>query len=511
MDMQIDLDNNMDRNAVRDVMHNAISKKLRAAPGQWKKLQNLLMQLRKVCDHPYLMPEIEPDDISSTVIPVSSKFVFLDKLLDEVLPKNERVLIFSQFRDAVHLLEDLCKVKKAKAATLHGSVNRVRRALDIRLFQEDDSCYEVFLATTKTGGQGITLTKATHVVLLDSSWNPQDDLQAIARAHRIGQTKTVKVYRLICKESVEDQMLERLQKKLYLSYKLNSGAPETSAKKEYKRPEEQDLITILFFGLGAVRQPSSQERDPKQEYEAFVNSSLDEILAQSEGMEDMRTNLIKQEIGEQVDEGFEERIKDEERRLLQGVTQVQSRLFEGKVHERSKNQEHASLEELAEEIDAYAPAEKKQRVKRENEDYCIGCRGEYGGEAVCCSHCPRTFHPQCVGLPKSLLKSRKPATCPQHKCHECDKDTQMAGGMLFRCRTCPYASCENCLPPRTEWDVVGDSIPEFRVLGASENGSAFFIICSECREVLRSQPKYLHGWEAEWARAEKQLRKLGLE
>lgn len=126
-------------------------------------------------------------------------------------------------------------------ARLDGSTSRPRRSLDIKLFQQEKSPYQIFLISTRAGGLGINLTAASTVgelsrflhlrnrgltkkwkkkVLFDQDWNPQVDIQAIARSHRIGQTKIVKVFRLVCQDSVEEQMLTRLRKKLYLSAKV---------------------------------------------------------------------------------------------------------------------------------------------------------------------------------------------------------------------------------------------------------------------------------------------------
>jgi SWI/SNF-related matrix-associated actin-dependent regulator of chromatin subfamily A member 5 len=116
------------------------------------------------------------------------------------------------------ILEDFMQLRGFKYARLDGSTSRPRRALDIKLFQQKNSPYQIFLISTRAGGLGINLTAATNVVLVDQDWNPQVDIQAISRAHRIGQTKIVQVYRIVCQDSVEEQALTRLRKKLYLSY-----------------------------------------------------------------------------------------------------------------------------------------------------------------------------------------------------------------------------------------------------------------------------------------------------
>lgn len=195
------------------------------------------MQLRKCCNHPYLLPnaEVEPFEVAEHIVAASSKLVLLDKLLSEIVPKGEKVLIFSGFTRMLDILEDFmqlrghkCEWRQASSmsclfitstsdARLDGSTSRPRRALDIKLFQQKNSPYQCYLISARAGGLGINLTAATTVVLFDQDWNPQVDIQAISRAHRIGQTKTVQVYRLVCQDSVEEQALTRLRKKLYLS------------------------------------------------------------------------------------------------------------------------------------------------------------------------------------------------------------------------------------------------------------------------------------------------------
>lgn len=185
------------------------------------------------CDHPYLLPNSEPDGdltIDEHLVAASAKLVALDKLLADVIPKGERVLVFSGYTRMLDILEDFCALRSYKYARLDGSTSRPRRALDIRLFQQADSPYELYLISTRAGGLGINLTAATTVVLFDQDWNPQVDIQAIARAHRIGQTKTVKVYRLVTQGSVEEQAMTRLRKKLYLSCVLSGCYAEGTAR-----------------------------------------------------------------------------------------------------------------------------------------------------------------------------------------------------------------------------------------------------------------------------------------
>ncbi|KAL2003403.1 hypothetical protein VTN02DRAFT_3913 [Thermoascus thermophilus] len=193
----------------------------------YRKLNNLLMQLRKCCVHPYLLetPDPEAHDNESHVIEASGKFVVLLKLIqDLVVGQNKKVLIFSGFDYALSCCEDLLDIASEDGSTfrhvrIDGTTPSARRNLNIYLFNTNPA-YKVFLIATRAGGEGINLTSATEVVFLDQDWNPQMTLQAEARAHRIGQTKPVTVYKICSQGTVEEQMLGRLAKKLYLAAKV---------------------------------------------------------------------------------------------------------------------------------------------------------------------------------------------------------------------------------------------------------------------------------------------------
>ena len=103
------------------------------------------------------------------------------------------------------LLEEYCEYHNLKYEVLHGSVNYEERQNRIDRFNKDPSV-TVFLISTKAGGTGINLTAATNIIIYDSDWNPQNDIQAIARAHRIGQKKNVTVYRLITSNTYESTL-----------------------------------------------------------------------------------------------------------------------------------------------------------------------------------------------------------------------------------------------------------------------------------------------------------------
>ncbi|TCD65790.1 hypothetical protein EIP91_002183 [Steccherinum ochraceum] len=314
--------------------------------GMYKRLQNLLMQLRMVCDHPYLLADAEPSPfyLGDHIINSSAKLTLVDKLLADLLPKGERVLIFSQWTGMLDLLEDFMNWRNIPYARLDGSTTRPRRTLDIKLFQSENSPYQVFLISTKAGGLGINLTKASHVIMFDSDWNPQNDLQAIARAHRIGQTKTVKVYRLICQGSVEDQMLDRLRRKLFLSVKIMGTSNTSESSPDPSQDPEggiSELMDILRRGSSSLMSGGGGGMTLGE----FLKADIRSILQVSRERDDVRVKKMKRELdtSDSVDalktEDSETAMKkweEEEQALLAGVAQVQSRLFEGKLVQRVK-------------------------------------------------------------------------------------------------------------------------------------------------------------------------------
>ncbi|KAF9241300.1 P-loop containing nucleoside triphosphate hydrolase protein [Melanogaster broomeanus] len=479
------------RRAVREQIAKQLRTTASGESNRWRKLMNLLMQLRKVCDHPYLLKDAAPFpyDISEHIVASSSKLIAIDKILSDILPKGERVLIFS-----VHMLEDFMALRAIPYARLDGGTTRPRRTLDIKLFQQEKSPYQVFLISTKAGGLGINLTRASTVIMCDSDWNPQNDLQAIARAHRIGQTKIVKVYRLICRGSVEDQMLDRIRRKLFLSLKVMSTTSASSSSdgtqsEDNPQLKSTELMDILRKGSSAI-----SRTDTGMDFGRFLNAPIEEILEEDARMKkDLKTDgsggvdevNMKAEEAEKLLQDAEE----EERQLLSGVAQVHSRLFEGKVVARAQNnqeiadewrelQKRARTNRLVVVDGIHVVADhmgygevapkKRSRAKYESEDWCIYCRD--GGEVVVCGQCPRA----------AQLKKLPSIPCSQHNCVECNRNTAQAGGCCSgECQTCTQAFCEDCLPDG-DIDAIGDVLPEFALLGFGAQTTAYYIRCHDC-------------------------------
>ena len=183
------------------------------------RLMNIVMQLRKVSNHPYLFDGAEPGPPYSTgshIIENSGKMRVLDKLLENLKKAGSRVLLFSQMSRMLDILEDYCFFKGYTYCRLDGQTPTEERIQAIEDYNVPKSKKFIFLLTTRAGGLGINLTSADVVILYDSDWNPQVDLQAQDRAHRIGQQKQVKVFRLLTENTVEEKVIERAMQKLRL-------------------------------------------------------------------------------------------------------------------------------------------------------------------------------------------------------------------------------------------------------------------------------------------------------
>ncbi|EEY18333.1 chromodomain helicase hrp3 [Verticillium alfalfae VaMs.102] len=197
------------------------------ATGQKNSLLNIMMELKKVSNHPYMFGGAEDrvlagstrrEDQVKGLIASSGKMMLLDQLLTKLKKDGHRVLIFSQMVKMLDILGDYLALRGYKFQRLDGTIAAGPRRMAINHFNAEGSDDFCFLLSTRAGGLGINLMTADTVVIFDSDWNPQADLQAMGRAHRIGQKKPVSIYRLVSKETVEEEVLERARNKLLLEY-----------------------------------------------------------------------------------------------------------------------------------------------------------------------------------------------------------------------------------------------------------------------------------------------------
>lgn len=188
----------------------------------------------------------------------------LDKLLRKFKEEGSRVLIFSQMSRLLDILEDYCFFRNYEYCRIDGSTAHEDRIEAIDEYNAPDSKKFVFLLTTRAGGLGINLTTADVVVLYDSDWNPQADLQAMDRAHRIGQKKQVKVFRLVTDNSVEEKILERATQKLRLDQLVIQQSRNGVANKEAKKGDSKDaLLSMIQHGAADVFSSNSGDSSTK--------------------------------------------------------------------------------------------------------------------------------------------------------------------------------------------------------------------------------------------------------
>lgn len=237
------------------------------------RLLNIVMQLRKCCNHPYLFDGAEPGPPYTTdehLIYNAGKMIILDKMLKKFKANGSRVLIFSQMSRLLDILEDYCFFREYKYSRIDGSTSHEDRIEAIDQYNAPDSDKFLFLLTTRAGGLGINLTSADIVILYDSDWNPQADLQAMDRAHRIGQKKQVQVFRFISENAIEEKVLERAAQKLRLDQLVIQQGRQTNASNNVGNSKD-DLLGMIQHGAKKVFESNSKS--------SMLDDDIDAILA----------------------------------------------------------------------------------------------------------------------------------------------------------------------------------------------------------------------------------------
>eukprot|EP01122_Echinamoeba_exundans_P011906 TRINITY_DN4881_c0_g1_i1.p1 TRINITY_DN4881_c0_g1~~TRINITY_DN4881_c0_g1_i1.p1 ORF type:complete len:1587 (+),score=273.57 TRINITY_DN4881_c0_g1_i1:309-5069(+) len=268
-------------------------------------LSNIMIELKKVCNHPYLFSNAEEShgkamypDLSppEALIANSGKMILLDQLLRRLHSTGHRVLIFSQMVRMLDLIGDFVRFRGYAFQRLDGSSTRIQRQRAMESFNAPNSRDFCFLLSTRAGGLGINLSTADTVIIFDSDWNPQNDLQAEARAHRIGQKNVVSIYRLVSRNTVEENILARAKKKLALDQLVIQRLNATSEQSDAKEPkpvllsgasmgsqwQKSELADVIRFGAQEI---FKSENDKVAELE-LRTMDMDAILNTSEDAAD---------------------------------------------------------------------------------------------------------------------------------------------------------------------------------------------------------------------------------
>lgn len=255
--------------------------------GDRVRLLNILMQLRKCCNHPYLFDGVEDrslDPFGDHLVTNCGKLALLDRLLPRLKQNGHRVLLFSQMTRVLDILEDFCTMRHHSFCRIDGSTSGELRDQQIADFNKEGSEIFMFLLSTRAGGLGINLATADTVVLYDSDWNGQCDLQAMDRAHRIGQRKPVNVYRLITENSVEERILRRAMSKLRLDTLVIQQGRLSVQKKNL---DKDDLLDMIRYGADKFFKSNTNN---------YADEDIDVILARGEE----KTKEMNEEIEEKI-------------------------------------------------------------------------------------------------------------------------------------------------------------------------------------------------------------------
>lgn len=238
-------------------------------------LSNMIMQLRKLCNHPFVFDEVEnqmnPANVSNDLLwRTAGKFELLDRILPKYQATGHRVLMFFQMTAIMDIMEDYLRYRGIQYLRLDGTTKSEDRSDLLRDFNRPDSPYFIFLLSTRAGGLGLNLQTADTVIIYDSDWNPHQDLQAQDRAHRIGQKNEVRILRLISSTSVEEKILERAR------FKLDMDGKVIQAGRFDNKSSETDRDAMLRTLLEAAELADSGEQEEMDDEE------LNMLMARSE-------------------------------------------------------------------------------------------------------------------------------------------------------------------------------------------------------------------------------------
>ncbi|KAE8618282.1 hypothetical protein XENTR_v10009342 [Xenopus tropicalis] len=313
---------------------------------------NIVMELKKCCNHCFLIKPEETEkesrlDSLQSLIRSSGKLVLLDKLLTRLRERGNRVLIFSQMVRMLDILAEYLAIKHYPFQRLDGSIKGELRKQALDHFNAEGSEDFCFLLSTRAGGLGINLASADTVVIFDSDWNPQNDLQAQARAHRIGQKKQVNIYRLVTRGTVEEDIIERAKKKMVLDHLVIQRMDTTgrtvldnnSGSSNCNPFNKDELAAILKFGAADLfKETEGEELEPQE-------MDIDEILRLAETRENEPSSSATDELLSQFKVANFATMEEEPEMVLKREQEWDDIIPEG---QRKKVEEEARQKELQE-------------------------------------------------------------------------------------------------------------------------------------------------------------------
>merc|ERR1712012_529411 len=262
---------------------------LNSKGGAQVSLLNIMMELKKCANHPYLLPgpaeeaPLAPNGLFeiNAMTKASGKLTLLNKMLKKLKEQGHRVLIFSQMTKMLDLLEDFLEGIGMKYERIDGGITGTLRQDAIDRFNQPDAEQMCFLLSTRAGGLGINLATADTVVIYDSDWNPHNDIQALSRAHRIGQKNKVMIYRFVTRNTVEERVTQVAKKKMMLTHLVVQPGMSGQGKANLSKKEIDD---ILKFGTEELFKGDGDENEDGESADDIVydDKAINELLDRSQ-------------------------------------------------------------------------------------------------------------------------------------------------------------------------------------------------------------------------------------
>lgn len=464
------------------------------------------------------------------------KLMMLDRLLVRLKSQGSRVLLFSQFTETLDVLEEYMAYrfgpKDSVYYRLDGSTERIHRELNVRSFNDPKNAQTAFiyLISTLAGGVGINLATADSVVLYDSSPNPQVDLQAQDRAHRIGQTKQVIVYRLITAQTFEERIMQTAARKMLLDKMVIANNEEMEdfddstfsidemcklvfygkehrfkTQDQQKTDEELDLeLSNLIEAAKQGKVVNEEELPPSPGLPGGLNNPLPPGLSQSKPENLASVNIsptlcmaCNQDAGSSSLTSM--LVLSSKNRFLAYLTLPRDLYLthiqicvkcnaEAIKREKESQIIPENTSRVRKQVKRYdAPtwqqdssSKKKPLMPRSSEDRCFVCRGSstQASPFMCCSRCPKSYHTGCH--PATRQNGSGIILCQWHSCLKCESKTSDTGSQL-RCISCPSTYCFDCYPNLDVKQIQPDREARRWLLhGYIHSKSVIYIQCDNC-------------------------------
>lgn len=346
---------------------------------------NTIMQLRKICNHPYMFQHIEEsfsEHLGFTggivqgldLYRASGKFELLDRILPKLRATNHKVLLFCQMTSLMTIMEDYFAYRGFKYLRLDGTTKAEDRGMLLKTFNEPGSEYFIFLLSTRAGGLGLNLQSADTVIIFDSDWNPHQDLQAQDRAHRIGQQNEVRVLRLCTVNSVEEKILAAAKYKLNVDQKvIQAGMFDQKSSSHERRAflqailehEEQDEEEDEVPDDETVNQMIARH---EEEFDLFMRMDLDRRREEARNPKRKPRLMEEDELPSWIikDDAEVERLtceEEEEKMFGRGSRHRKEVDYSDSLTEKQwlKAIEEGTLEEIEEEVRQKKSSRKRKR------------------------------------------------------------------------------------------------------------------------------------------------------